>query len=74
MEAAERRATVLKAVVEEYVRTAQPVASQTITDSRDLGVSSATVRNDMTQLERSSASANSSFRWWMPRRSKARLR
>lgn len=52
MDAAERRATVLKTVVEEYVRTAQPVASQTVTDSRDLGVSSATVRNDMTQLER----------------------
>ncbi len=52
MDTSERRATVLKAVVEEYVRTAQPVASQTVTTSRDLGVSSATVRNDMTQLER----------------------
>ncbi len=52
MDAAERRATVLKTVVEEYVRTAAPVASQTVTDARDLGVSSATVRNDMTQLER----------------------
>lgn len=52
MEASERRATVLRTVVEEYVRTAQPVASQTVTTSRDLGVSSATVRNDMTQLER----------------------
>ena len=52
MDATERRATVLKAVVEEYVVSAQPVASQTVTTSRDLGVSSATVRNDMTQLER----------------------
>jgi heat-inducible transcriptional repressor len=52
MDAQERRAAVLKTVVEEYVRTAQPVASQSVTDSRDLGVSSATVRNDMTQLER----------------------
>jgi heat-inducible transcriptional repressor len=52
MDATERRATVLKAVVEEYVLTAEPVASQTVTTSRDLGVSSATVRNDMTQLER----------------------
>ena len=52
MDAAERRATVLKAIVEEYVTTAQPVASQTIASSRALGVSSATVRNDMTQLER----------------------
>lgn len=52
MEAGERRATVLKAIVEEYVQTATPVASQSIARSRDLGVSSATVRNDMTQLER----------------------
>jgi heat-inducible transcriptional repressor len=52
MDAQDRRATVLKTVVEEYVRTAQPVASQTVTSARDLGVSSATVRNDMTQLER----------------------
>jgi heat-inducible transcriptional repressor len=52
MEAAERRASVLKAIVEEYVQTATPVASQSIAKSRDLGVSSATVRNDMTQLER----------------------
>jgi heat-inducible transcriptional repressor len=52
MEAADRRASVLKAIVEEYVQTATPVASQAIARSRDLGVSSATVRNDMTQLER----------------------
>ena len=37
----ERRARVLRAVVEEYVTTAQPVGSQTIATSRDLGVSSA---------------------------------
>jgi heat-inducible transcriptional repressor len=43
---------VLKAIVEEHVETAQPVGSQTIAKSRELGVSSATVRNDMTQLER----------------------
>lgn len=52
MDAVDRRAAVLKAIVEEYVTTAQPVASQTIAQSRSLGVSSATVRNDMTQLER----------------------
>ena len=52
MDAVDRRAAVLRAIVEEYVQTAQPVASQTIAQSRSLGVSSATVRNDMTQLER----------------------
>jgi len=48
----ERKAAILRAVVEEYVETAQPVGSQTIARVRDLQVSSATVRNDMTILER----------------------
>ena len=48
----ERKAAILRAIVEEYVETAQPVGSQTVARSRDLGVSSATVRNDMTVLER----------------------
>jgi heat-inducible transcriptional repressor len=52
MDAVDRRGAVLRAIVEEYVQTAQPVASQSIAQSRSLGVSSATVRNDMTQLER----------------------
>ncbi len=52
MNAVDRRAAVLRAIVEEYVQTAQPVASQSIAQTRSLGVSSATVRNDMTQLER----------------------
>ena len=48
----DRKAAILRAVVEEYVETAQPVGSQTIARVRDLQVSSATVRNDMTILER----------------------
>jgi heat-inducible transcriptional repressor len=48
----ERKAAVLRAVVEEYVETAQPVGSQTIAGANDLHVSSATVRNEMTILER----------------------
>ncbi len=48
----ERKARILRAVVQEYVATAQPVASQHIARASDLGVSSATVRNDMTILER----------------------
>jgi len=48
----DRKASILRAIVEEYVETAQPVGSATIARSRDLGVSSATVRNDMTVLER----------------------
>jgi heat-inducible transcriptional repressor len=52
MELDERKAAILRAIVEEHISTAQPVGSQTIARSRGLGVSSATVRNDMTVLER----------------------
>lgn len=48
----DRKSAILKAVVEEYVETAQPVGSQTIARAGGLGVSSATVRNEMTVLER----------------------
>ena len=52
MDVDERRGEVLRAIVEEHIETAQPVSSQTVARSRGLGVSSATVRNDMTALER----------------------
>jgi heat-inducible transcriptional repressor len=48
----ERKAAILKAVVEAYVETAQPVGSQAIAKASGLGVSSATVRNELTVLER----------------------
>lgn len=47
----ERQAYILSAVVKEYVDTAQPVASKIIADKYDLGVSPATIRNDMAHLE-----------------------
>ncbi len=47
----ERQAQILKAIVEEYVKTAEPVASKTIAEEYDFGVSSATIRNDMALLE-----------------------
>ena len=48
----ERKAAVLRAIVEQYVDTAQPVGSQTVTNTAGLGVSAATVRNEMSVLER----------------------
>ena len=48
----ERKAAVLRAIVEHYVDTAQPVGSQTVTSMTGLGVSAATVRNEMSMLER----------------------
>ena len=48
----ERKAAILKAVIEEYVETGQPVGSSTVARAAALGVSSATVRNEMAVLER----------------------
>ncbi len=48
----ERKAAVLKAVIEEFVETGQPVGSGTVARATTLGVSSATVRNEMAILER----------------------
>ncbi len=48
----ERKAAILKAVIEEYVETGQPVGSSTVARAASLGVSSATVRNEMALLER----------------------
>jgi len=49
--AEERRFAVLRAIVADYVRTQEPVGSKMIVDRHNLGVSSATVRNDMALLE-----------------------
>jgi heat-inducible transcriptional repressor len=46
-----RKATVLHAVVEAYVSTGEPVGSETIAERAGLGVSSATIRNEMAALE-----------------------
>lgn len=50
-ELGDRRQRVLRAVVREYTRSAQPVASETLVRRYRLGVSSATVRNDLAFLE-----------------------
>ncbi len=46
----DRQAKILRAVVEEYIRTAEPVASKTISDNFVSAVSPATVRNDLMAL------------------------
>jgi heat-inducible transcriptional repressor len=48
----DRKSAILRAVVQQYIETAQPVGSTNIVESTDIGVSSATVRNEMTLLER----------------------
>jgi heat-inducible transcriptional repressor len=47
----ERRFEVLRAIVADYVSTQEPVGSKAIVERHHLGVSSATVRNDMAALE-----------------------
>jgi heat-inducible transcriptional repressor len=48
----DRKAAILRLVVQEYIETAQPVGSATVARQRDLTVSAATVRNEMGVLER----------------------
>jgi heat-inducible transcriptional repressor len=47
----ERKASILRAVVEEYIETAQPVGSGHVANAAAVKVSSATVRNEMAVLE-----------------------
>jgi heat-inducible transcriptional repressor len=47
----DRRLRVLRAIVQDYVQTSEPVGSKALLDRHHLGVSAATVRNDMAALE-----------------------
>src|ERR1700754_1258158 len=51
MNAEERRFAVLRAIVADFVATQEPVGSKMLVDRHHLGVSPATVRNDMAVLE-----------------------
>ena len=51
MELSERKKQILRAVVESYIQTAEPVGSKAIVASAGLKVSSATIRNEMAELE-----------------------
>src|SRR4051794_36929303 len=47
----DRKLDVLRAIVEDYVSTNEPVGSKSLVDRHQLGVSPATIRNDMAALE-----------------------
>ena len=51
MELNERKMKILKAVVKDYIETAEAVGSRTISKKHNLGVSAATIRNEMADLE-----------------------
>ena len=48
----ERKKKVLQAIVEEYINTAEPVSSNALTSNHGLECSSATIRNEMAELEK----------------------
>jgi len=50
MQLSERKKLILKAVVEDYVQSAEPVGSKTLLERSSFGVSSATIRNEMSEL------------------------
>ncbi len=50
MELSLRKKKILTAVVDEYIKTAEPVGSKTIANTANLGCSSATIRNELAEL------------------------
>lgn len=51
MELSDRKKRILQTVIDEYIDTAEPVGSKTIAENAELGISSATIRNEMAELE-----------------------
>ena len=47
----DRKKKILQLVIEDYISTAEPVGSRTIARKYDLGISPATIRNEMSDLE-----------------------
>lgn len=51
MELSERKVTILQAIIRTYLETGEPVGSRTISKDSNLNLSSATIRNEMSDLE-----------------------
>ena len=49
----DRKKKILQAVIDEYINTAEPVSSNTLVEKYNLNYSSATVRNELAELEKS---------------------
>lgn len=47
----DRKLKILQAIIDDYINTAEPVGSRTIAKKHELGLSSATIRNEMADLE-----------------------
>ena len=48
----DRKKRILEFIVSEHIETAEPVGSRTISQNKELGISAATVRNEMSDLEK----------------------
>jgi len=51
MQLNERKKKILQAIINDYIQTAEPIGSRTIAKKYDWGISSATIRNEMSDLE-----------------------
>lgn len=51
MDLSDRKRKILQAIIDEYIGTAEPVGSRAISKKENLGLSSATIRNEMADLE-----------------------
>lgn len=51
MDLSERKLKILQAIIYDFIRTAEPVGSRTLSKNYDLGISPATIRNEMSDLE-----------------------
>lgn len=51
MDLSERKLKILQAIIADFIKTAEPVGSRTISKNYDLGISPATIRNEMSDLE-----------------------
>jgi len=51
VELGDRKKKILRAIVEDYIHTAEPIGSRTIVKRHDLSLSPATIRNEMSDLE-----------------------
>lgn len=47
----ERKKRILQSIIDDYISTAEPVGSRTVARKHELGLSSATIRNEMADLE-----------------------
>ena len=51
MDLSERKLRILQAIISDFIKTAEPVGSRTLSKKFDLGISPATIRNEMADLE-----------------------